>query len=263
MAINQTATFNPINLSMPTPTIITSALPQEFVNQVHDMVVRNQNDAIARHGDFNLAVSGGKVSKILASALLGQQDIQWEKIKIYFVDETLVPFDHTESNYGSLKREVLDKLSVQPQIYPIDESLIAQNAPALNVADRYAEDLDRSLQACPVFINPTAGITRIVPKLDLILLDYSDIIPSLFSNVQQATEDTNLAVTGFDRRICLTKSAFAAAEQIGVIALNSDKQPVLNEIMDNTDTSLQSLQLNSVARTSVVWLVKTGEISVY
>lgn len=247
---------------MPTPIIITSTLPQEFVTQVHDMVVRNQNDAIARRGNFNLAVSRGRVPEVLASALLGRQDVKWEKIKIYFVDETLVPFDHPESNYGSLKRELLVKLSVQPQIYPIDEDLIAQNAPALKVANRYAEDLDRGLQTCPVFINPTAGITRLVPKLDLILLDYTNKIPSLFSNVPPSMEDMNFAVAGFERRICLTKPVFEAAAQIGVIALSSDRKPVLNEIMNYTDTSLQSLQLNSVARTSVVWLVKTGEISV-
>lgn len=254
---------------MPVPTVITAPTHAEIVGKVHDIIVSCQNDAIYKHGNFNLAISGPKLTKVLASALLGRPEVQWAKMKIYFADESLVPFSHPESNYGALKRELLDKLQVQPRVYTINEKLVKAGAPAQEVADRYAEELDRSLHTYPVFVNPGTGESRLVPKFDLIFLECAaDGNVGAFFQGHSVLKETNSSVVGLDNapqgplgRITLTKPVFEAASQIGVVALEEDKKLVLNDIFTTRNHALPAYQINAVSRSSVHWFVNQQAVN--
>ena len=50
-----------------------------------------------------LGVSGGSIINILASELASNAGVEWGKWKIYFCDERLASFSHSDSTYGQFK----------------------------------------------------------------------------------------------------------------------------------------------------------------
>lgn len=72
-------------------------------------VVRLATEAIANHGRFTIALSGGSTPKALYS-LLGNEpyrsQIDWALVEIFWSDERCVPPDSSDSNY-QLAQEVL------------------------------------------------------------------------------------------------------------------------------------------------------------
>ncbi|KAF3903752.1 6-phosphogluconolactonase [Dactylellina cionopaga] len=107
-------------------------------------IVDCQSYAINRHDIFRVAVSGGSLPSILAQALLAEEatgQILWDKWQIFFADERAVPLDHEDSNYGLLKKELLDKLpegTLQPEVIPIDPEYLDDTQ---ELADQYERAL--------------------------------------------------------------------------------------------------------------------------
>ncbi|MGL5801036.1 MAG: 6-phosphogluconolactonase, partial [Cetobacterium sp.] len=59
----------------------------------------------------NIAFSGGRTPKEFFTKL-SKEDIEWEKINIFLVDERFVPLDSNNSNYNLLKKNLLDKIDI-------------------------------------------------------------------------------------------------------------------------------------------------------
>ena len=59
----------------------------------------------------NIAFSGGRTPKEFFTKL-SKEDIEWDKINIFLVDERFVSLDNEESNYNLLKRNLLDKIDI-------------------------------------------------------------------------------------------------------------------------------------------------------
>lgn len=245
---------------MPSPTVITAS-DKEIASKVLQTILKCQNDAIDKHGNFNVAVSGGVLPDILTPMLLACPDIKWDKTKLYFTDENLVPFDSPESNYGNLKRRLLDKLTVKPRVFAIDEALVAAGASAQEIADKYAHDLDRSLHTSPVFVSLITGESRLVPKFDLVFMDCTaEGNTGAFFSGHEALKETSKTVLGIEdapqgcpRRITLTKPVLEASAKIGIIAMN--KQPFVDEVLACRDHTLPAHHINHVSRSSVHWFV--------
>jgi len=111
-----------------------------------------QADALKRHGKFKIGISGGSLPANLAKALLGPKagdSMQWSKWEIFFVDERAVPLDHEDSNYGLLKKELLDKIDPEgpngfPKVFPIDTEFLDD---LQELADTYEKALVSSFAA--------------------------------------------------------------------------------------------------------------------
>jgi len=85
---------------------------------------------------LNIALSGGKTPQGLLAQLLDKHSgsIIWRHLKVYWVDERHVPFDHPESNYGNI-RPFLEGLGIPlHQIHPMGSESDTQVA-----ARRYHE----------------------------------------------------------------------------------------------------------------------------
>lgn len=121
-------------------------------------IVQIANEAIAAHGRFTLALSGGstprKLYGLLASAPYRDQ-IRWEQVEIFWSDERNVPPDDPESNYAMAREVMLSKV-------PIPAGQI-HRVPA-EVPDRDAASQAYTLEMQRVF--GTDG----VPDFDLIQL---------------------------------------------------------------------------------------------
>jgi 6-phosphogluconolactonase/glucosamine-6-phosphate isomerase/deaminase len=64
-------------------------------------LARRLRDAVRRRGDATLAVSGGGSAPPMFDVLLGQ-DVPWEHVSVWQVDERIAPDGHPERNAGQL-----------------------------------------------------------------------------------------------------------------------------------------------------------------
>ncbi len=78
-------------------------------------VVRLATEAIASHGRFTIALSGGSTPKALYS-LLGNEpyrsQIDWALVEIFWSDERCVPPDSSDSNYQLAQEVLLSKVPI-------------------------------------------------------------------------------------------------------------------------------------------------------
>ncbi len=91
-------------------------------------VVQVANEALAEHGHFTIALSGGSTPKKLYSLLALEpyrNQIDWTKVEIFWADERCVPPDDAESNFHLAHEVMLSKLPIPAgQIHrmPADDS---------------------------------------------------------------------------------------------------------------------------------------------
>ena len=117
-------------------------------------------DAIAAHGRFGWALSGGSTPRQLYALLATERfvsQIDWSKVHFFWGDERCVPPDHADSNYRLVREALLDRLRPAPgQVHRMRGELDPEEA-----ALAYEQEL-RSF-----FDLPAGGPP---PSFDLILL---------------------------------------------------------------------------------------------
>jgi 6-phosphogluconolactonase len=84
------------------------------------------HQAIRKWGKFSVALSGGTTPKrfyeLLALAEF-TRNIPWKKIFLFWSDERFVTHTSPDSNYGMVKKSLLDKIDIPPKnIFPIPVS---------------------------------------------------------------------------------------------------------------------------------------------
>lgn len=92
--------------------------------------------AVAARGVARVAISGGSTPKVVFSLLADRtqpyrDQIPWEKLWLFWVDERCVPPGHPDSNYGAAKALLLDKVPLPvAQINRIEGELEPEEAAA-------------------------------------------------------------------------------------------------------------------------------------
>lgn len=199
---------------------------------LYTYVLQAQTDAFARHSKFKVAVSGGSLPAYLASPqLISSTKIQWSKWEIFFADERAVPLDHPDSNYGLLKKELLDKIpseNGQPTVVPIDVQYLNDTQ---ELADAYEQALVRSFAAkdsvkLPIFdlillgCGPDGHCCSLFPGHPLLREDVAWVAPIEDSPKPPA------------KRVTLSLSVVTHAIKIAFVATGEGKQEVLKKIFD-------------------------------
>jgi 6-phosphogluconolactonase len=76
------------------------------------------HQAIARHGKFSVALSGGhtpeKLYELLASPAFSK-NIPWKKVFFFWSDERFVLHTSPDSNYNMARKSLLDKIDIPPK----------------------------------------------------------------------------------------------------------------------------------------------------
>ena len=79
--------------------------------------------SILDRGRFVVAVSGGSTPRAMHGRLSKEpylSDAFWQKTHIFWVDERMVDFDHPDSNFGTARKDLLEKIPIPfDQIYPM------------------------------------------------------------------------------------------------------------------------------------------------
>jgi 6-phosphogluconolactonase len=103
--------------------------------------------AVGSRGKARIAISGGHTPKD-ALALLAdpgaqyREQIPWDKLELYWVDERCVPPDHPDSNYRMTREALLDKVPLsETQIFRIHGELDPEEAAA-----KYEFDIRQSFR---------------------------------------------------------------------------------------------------------------------
>ena len=184
--------------------------------------------ALVRHGEFNVALAGGstpvKLYQLLAKPPYSEQ-IEWDKVFVYFGDERSVAPDHPDSNYHSARENLLSHVPVpESQIFRIQ----GEHSDSKAAADLYAKTLTR----LPV------GLGR-CPEFDLILLGMGEDghTASLFPGTDiLQTRDKMVSAVFVEKldswRISLTYPAINCARELLYLVAGKNKAQVIKEVFD-------------------------------
>jgi 6-phosphogluconolactonase len=201
-------------------------------------ILHQQAAALARHGKFNVAVSGGSLPNTLAQALIkeGDTEVEWAKWHIFFADERAVPLEHEDSNYKLVKDDILDKLPAdgpKPTVYPIDTTLLDD---LQELGDAYEKELIKTFAA--------KDSVRL-PIFDLILLGCGpdghtcSLFPghALLQEVDAWVANIDDSPKPPPKRITLTMPVVTHALKIAFVANGGGKKEILQKIFDTEEGS--------------------------
>lgn len=91
----------------PDPTSLARAAAGHFVTRAAD--------AVATHGRFTVALSGGSTPRA-TYALLARREfatrVDWPRVHVFWGDERCVPPDHPDSNYRMAREALLEKVPI-------------------------------------------------------------------------------------------------------------------------------------------------------
>ncbi len=219
--------------------------------------VRMARQAIAEHGQFSVALSGGSTPRELY-ALLAQPEfagqVNWERVHVFWGDERDVPSDDPASNYR-MAFETLGQLPIPAQqVHRIPTELGPEKA-----AVAYEQTLREFFQV--------EGDHS--PNFDLVLLGLgaNGHTASLFPQSPALQETTHWVISQYVdevkmHRITLTAPILNAAENILFLVTGTDKAETVHAVLRGEyRPDFLPAQLIQPTHGLVVWLLDRGAAS--
>ncbi|HSI88856.1 MAG TPA: 6-phosphogluconolactonase [Pyrinomonadaceae bacterium] len=225
-----------------------------FARLAADLFLEIGRVAIERHGEFNVALSGGSTPKGAYELLASERyrnKLAWEKVRFYFGDERNVPPDHTDSNFRMAKEAMLDPIG-------ISNANVVRWRTEWNDPDRTAEEYEKVL----------AGL-GMPPAFDLILLGLGEDghIASLFLGSEGLKETERMAVANWvpdlkEYRFTLTFPAINSALNIVYLVSGGAKAGVVKRVI-NGPANQEELPAAGITpeNGSLIWLLDQGAAS--
>ena len=166
--------------------------------------------ARAAEAELSLALSGGSIAADLSHAL-AEEDVPWERVQIFQVDERVAPPGHPDRNLTGLISELPAGARQHLRAMPVeDEDLLA-------AADDYAAQLPSALDVVHLGLGPDGHTASLVPG-DPVL----------------GVRDRLVAVTGEYEgrlRMTLTYPALDAAREIVWLVTGESKRDALAKLL--------------------------------
>jgi len=210
---------------------------EKLYTEAADAFVDLSKKAIQKNNRFVVALSGGSSPKAIFKLLATQQyaeQIEWNKVYFFWVDERWVPLHDDKSNFRMTDETLLSHVPVDKNhIFP----MYAEGKTPEDYAKTYEEQIRSILGNDGVF--------------DFILLGMGDDghTASLFPGEEVLNEKEKWVSAYYLKpqemfRITLTAPVINNAENILVIAFGESKKHALNEVLNGEyNPSLYPLQL--------------------
>ena len=200
----------------------------ELAQHALSLFVQDSKKAIAQRGMFNVAISGGHTPTRFFELLVDGEhadEIAWDKVHIFWVDERCVDPDDKESNFGLASHTFIDKVDI----------------PAENVHRMEGErcEYSKSMKDYEATIREVFGISAgEMPQFDLIMLGMGadGHIGSLFPN-SYALYDTDDLVSAVYfmgeklNRITLTHPVLCASVHLVILIAGSEKAEIVRDVL--------------------------------
>mmetsp|Transcript_15109 Transcript_15109/g.24867 ORF Transcript_15109/g.24867 Transcript_15109/m.24867 type:complete len:516 (-) Transcript_15109:589-2136(-) len=192
------------------------------------------NEAIERHGRFNLAIQASGVQFPLVADGIRSEDwskeMSFDKWHLYFASERYVPQTDPQNTYRTAQEYLLSHVPIPPsQVHPIDTSLPIAQA---------AESFDKRLRSDAGLLDEKG-----VPAFDLVILGIGDDghTAALFpSHPALDLKDTFVAAvtdapTGPKGRLTLTLPVLNNARRVAFISSGLAKRFLVQSILNRDD----------------------------
>ncbi len=223
---------------------------KQMVARVANDIVNAAVRAVADHGNFTVALSGGNTPKplyeLLASAPL-KYEMPWKKTFFFFGDERCVPHTSDDSNYKMVKEALFKPDLVR------DENVFA--------TEMQDTDPEESALIYEEEIRDFFGLEdNEFPKFDLMLLGLGDDghTASLFPGSNALNECVRICVANYvekfkAHRITLTLPVIDNAENVWFLVSGQGKAKVISEIISGEKKDLYPAQLVKPLRGKPQW----------
>lgn len=220
--------------------------PPSLAHHVAEWMTRA---ALAAEPPFRIALSGGSTPRPLYDLLASdayRDRFPWHKVHWFWGDERFVPYDDPASNYGMVRRLMLDKVPVPAEnVFPIPTDGTPEGA-----AERYEQTLKRAYGHDTLIPGrPLFGIT-------LLGLGEDGHTASLLPG-QPVLNERKRWVSAVPRgrkeiRITLTYPAIASSRTVAFLVTGAGKADVFRAIRSG-DSSLPAARVRSEG--DLVWFV--------
>jgi len=212
-------------------------------------ILNDLNAALQECDEATLAVSGGSTPRKMFEAM-AEVPFDWTGVKLFFVDERMVPPDHPDSNYRMAREALIEPAGLdESQAFRIHGELEPADA-----ADRYVADLREQF-----------GLSKKgeLPRFDVVHLGMGDDAhtASLFPGEPLIYDRDALAASVYATakktyRVTLLPGVLLAAQSIVFLVAGKDKATALKKVRDG-DEALGSYPAQVVERhaRNVVWFV--------
>jgi 6-phosphogluconolactonase len=174
-----------------------------------ELIAEAAGRAIADRGSFSLAVSGGHAPWRMFE-LLGEHDLEWERIDLFQVDERIAPDGDPDRNLTHLLESLPDEAHASVRPMPVGAADL-EEAAAL-----YEDQLPDSLDLVHLGLGPDGHTASLIPG-DPVL----------------EVADRRVALTGEyqgRRRMTLTYPAIQTARQVLWLVTGADKPEALAKL---------------------------------
>lgn len=199
---------------------------EEVARTACRLVLDRAREAIARDGQFRIALSGGSTPKRLYRMLADSGEARFENWHVFFGDERFVPPDHADSNYRMAREALLARVPIPAsQVHAVETT----SGSAERAAWLYSMTLRRRLPA-------RDGL----PCFDLVLLGLGadGHTASLFPGstaLDAAAGEVAVATWAPSQkawRITITTSLINAARAVAFLVSGADKAEALARTLD-------------------------------
>ena len=180
------------------------------------LIAKAAQGAFADRGKFVMAVSGGKTPWVMLRDL-AQQDVPWQGVHVFQVDERVAPEGDPDRNLTHLRESLLEHAPLRPgQIHAMPVE--AANFEA--ACTQYAHDLTEIAGAPPVLdlvhlgLGPDGHTASLVPADPVLDVKSADVA---LTGIYQGRRRMTLTYPIINRSRCVLWLA-TGAEKVGMLA---------------------------------------------
>jgi len=211
-------------------------------------IQRQLGEAIAGRGRGIMAVSGGSTPRLMFQQF-SRDELDWDRVELFFVDERCIPPEHEDSNFRMTREALIEPLGLDPAHVHRIEGEREPEVAATKYADRVLEVFGLRRSETPVF--------------DVIHLGMGgdSHTASLFPGSEAINDREGIAKAVYAAsrkswRVTLLPKVLLAAREINFLVTGADKAGALRGIAgEPVDAQARPAQLVAAGHGNVRWFV--------
>jgi 6-phosphogluconolactonase len=222
-----------------------------------DRLVAAIDAAVASRGVAHIVLTGGGTGiKLLKH--LGDHDVEWSKVHLYWGDERYVPADDDDRNEKQAREALLDHIDIP-----------AANVHAMPASDgEFGADIDAAALAYEQVLAANAEHGEPTPDFDVHLLGMGGEghVNSLFPHTPAVRETVRLVVGVTDspkpppRRITLTLPAVQRSREVWLVVAGDEKADAAAAAIGGAP-AVDVPAAGGIGRDATVWLLDEAAAS--